>query len=59
MRGVPMSIPTQTDLYFDLKEYFPNLSNETRLELAMFFHGKIMEAYESGMEDGKEGENGY
>ncbi len=54
-----MSVPTQTDLYFDIKEYFPNLSNETRLELAMFMHGKITEAYESGMEDGKEGENGY
>jgi hypothetical protein len=53
-----MSIPTQTDLYFDLKEYFPNLSNETRLELAMFFHGKIMEAYEAGKEDESE-DNGY
>ena len=55
-----MSVPTQTDLYFDIKEYFPNLSNETRLELAMFFHGKIMEAYEAGKEDSDsdEGENG-
>lgn len=54
-----MSVPTQTDLYFDLKEYFPNLSNETRLELAMFMHGKVMEAYESGKEDAEEEDNGY
>jgi hypothetical protein len=57
-----MSVPTQTDLYFDIKEYFPNLSNETRLELAMFMHGKIMEAYEAGKEDSDEEEengNGY
>jgi hypothetical protein len=53
-----MSVPTQTDLYFDIKENFPNLSNETRLELAMFFHGKIMEAYEAGKEDESE-DNGY
>jgi hypothetical protein len=46
-----MSIPTQTDIYFELKEYFPNLSNETRLKVAMFMHDKIMEAYESGKED--------
>lgn len=46
-----MSVPTQTDIYFDLKEYFPSLSNETRLELTMFIHGKIMEAYENGKED--------
>jgi hypothetical protein len=46
-----MSIPTQTDIYFELKEYFPNISNETRLEVAMFMHGKLMEAYESGKED--------
>jgi hypothetical protein len=52
-----MSIPTQTDIYFDLKEYFPNLSNETRLEVAMFVHGKITEAYESGKGDAG-GENG-
>jgi hypothetical protein len=52
-----MSVPTQTDIYFDLKEYFPNLSNETRLEVAMFMHGKLMEAYESGKEDAG-GENG-
>lgn len=57
-----MSVPTQTDVYFDLKEYFPTISNETRLELAMFVHGKIMEAYDSGVEDGSSdhnGENGY
>ena len=55
-----MSVPTQTDIYFDLKEYFPNLSNETRLEIAMFMHGKVMEAYESGKEDaGEEEDNGY
>jgi hypothetical protein len=52
-----MRVPTQTDIYFDLKEYFPNLSNETRLEVAMFVHGKVMEAYESGKEDAG-GENG-
>jgi hypothetical protein len=52
-----MSVPTQTDIYFDLKEDFPNLSNETRLEVAMFVHGKVMEAYESGKEDAG-GENG-
>jgi hypothetical protein len=46
-----MSVPTQTDIYFDLKEYFPNLSNETRLEIAMLMYGKLMEAYESGKED--------
>lgn len=53
-----MSVPTQTDVYFDLKEYFPDISNETRLELAMFVHGKIMEAYESGKEDAGEEDNG-
>lgn len=53
-----MSVPSQADIYFDLKEYFPNLSNETRLELAMFIHGKIMDVYEE-MEGEKEENGGY
>lgn len=48
-----MSIPSQTDLYFDLKREFPDLPHATLIVLAEFVSAKVNEAYEDGVEEGE------
>jgi len=48
-----MSVPSRTDLYFDLKREFPGLLPPTLIALAEFVSAKVNEAYEDGVEEGE------
>lgn len=48
-----MSVPSQTDLYFDLKREFPDLPHPTLIALVEFVSAKVNEAYEDGVEEGE------